>query len=96
MTAGQCGGVEAVIGVLRREDAVDSLLKEACWALANMTAGDADNQLKKAAGRCGSVEAVIGLLRREGASNSLLEQACWALRNMTAGDADNGLLQENA
>jgi hypothetical protein len=85
--AGRCGGVEAVIAVLNREDAADRLLEAACHALANMT--DYDTINRKAAGLLGCVETVVAVLKREDAGDSLLEKACWALANMTADDEDN-------
>ncbi len=50
------GVVEVVLAVLSKEDSSDSLLEQACRALACMTA---DDNNKKTAGRCKGVEAVM-------------------------------------
>ena len=57
--AGPAGGVQAVVSLLKKDNAADSLLEAACGALQNMTV-DTENQ--KEAGPAGGVQAVVSLL----------------------------------
>ncbi len=64
--------------------------EDACGAISNLAALNADNQLKLA--EAGGIEAVVAAMTAHKASAGVQAQACIALRNLTHNNAGNQVL----
>ncbi len=96
------GGVEAVLGALRRHETSASVAESACGAVQNLAmngacaissrdtcelTGHLSADNKVSIARLGGVEAVLGALRRHETSTAVAELACAALWNLAMNGA---------
>ena len=72
------GGVETVVAAMRAHASSAGVQQQACGALRNLSAGNAEN--KTVIGNAGGVEAVVAAMRAHASSAGVQEQARGALR----------------
>lgn len=78
---GECGGIEAVVGIMRCHSLLIRIQTQACLALANLTYQNDKN--KDEIVKCGGFQVVIAALSKHWSDVHVQGWGCLALRNFT-------------
>lgn len=78
---GQCGGIEAVVSIMRCHSSLVRIQTQACLTLANLAYQNKSN--KDTVMRCGGLQAIVSALSHHRDVENVQTWGCLALRNFT-------------
>lgn len=78
---GECGGIEAIVGIMRCHSLLVRIQTQACLALANLAYENKQN--KEEIVRCGGLQVIVAALSHHESVEHVQSWGCLAIRNIT-------------